>query len=234
MPIKRPQLINGEIYHVVARGVGDTLTFRDKDDYYRGIFSLYEFNTSEPVEIRRKREQRKVRKARGEQFSADTRKILLDILAFYFMPNHIHLLVRQIQDDGISKFMRKFGAGYATYFNKKYSRKGHLFQGRFKPVHIKNDKQLITVFAYIHANGISLMQPKWKEGGIEDPEKIIKFLEEYKWSSYPDYIGKKNFPSITKRELFLKTMNGESGCKEIVENWTKYKRKKDFSNPELE
>ncbi|MDP3991262.1 MAG: transposase, partial [Candidatus Nealsonbacteria bacterium] len=142
MPLKRPKLINDEIYHLILRGVGDTLTFKDKDDYYRGIFSLYEFNTIEPVEIRRKREQRKASKARGEQFSADNRKLLVEILAFCFMPNHIHLLVKQVRDNGITQFMRKFGAGYAAYFNKKYNRKGHLFQGRFKVVHVKTDKQL--------------------------------------------------------------------------------------------
>ncbi|MEK7503533.1 MAG: transposase [Patescibacteria group bacterium] len=234
MPIKRPQLINSEIYHIVLRGVGDTLTFKNKDDYYRGIFSLYEFNTTEPVEIRRKREQRKASKARGEQFSADTRKMLVEVLSFYFMPNHIHLLVRQIQENGITRFMRKLGAGYAAYFNKKYNRKGHLFQGRFKAIHIKTDEQLITVFAYIHTNGVSLIEPKWKERGIKNPEKVIKFLEDYKWSSYPDYIGKKNFPSITKRDFLLRTMNGESGCREIIKNRIRDKEKKDFSNAELE
>ncbi|MFH1423701.1 MAG: transposase [Candidatus Nealsonbacteria bacterium] len=234
MPIKRPPLVNNEIYHIVIRGVGGIPTFKDKDDYYRGIFSLYEFNNSEHVEIRRKREQRKASKARGEQFSADARKTLLEILAFYLMPNHIHLLVKQIQDNGITQFMRKLGAGYAAYFNKRYGRMGHLFQGRFKAVHIENDEQLMAVFAYIHTNGVSLIEPNWKEKGIESPEKVIKFLEDYKWSSYPDYIGKKNFPSITKRDFLLKMMNGEGGCKEIIENRIRDKEKKDFNNVELE
>ena len=232
MPIKRPPLVNGEIYHIVTRGVGDSLIFKNERDYYRAIFSLYEFNTIQPVEIKKRREER-LKKSVGELFS-DTRKLVVEILAFYFMPNHIHLLARQIQDNGITQFMRKLGAGYAAYFNKKYNRKGHLFQGRFKAVHIKTDEQLITVFTYIHTNGISLIEPEWKERGIKNPEKVIKFLEDYKWSSYPDYIGKKNFPSITKRDFLLKTMNGERGCQEIVENLIRYKKKKDFGNVELE
>lgn len=44
MPIKRPQLVNGEIYHIVIRGVGDSLILKDVADRYRSIFSLYEFN----------------------------------------------------------------------------------------------------------------------------------------------------------------------------------------------
>ncbi len=224
MAFKRPQLVNGEIYHVVIRGVGDSLLFKDKNDYYRGIFSLYEFNTTSPIEIRKQREKRKITKASGDRISADTRELLVEIWAFWFMPNHIHLLVKQIKDRGITQFMRKLGVGYAAYFNKKYNRMGHLFQGRFRAVHIKDDKQLITVFVYIHTNGISLIEPSWKEKGIKNPNKVIEFLENYKWSSYPDYIDKKNFPSVTERKFLLKMMGGKNGCKEIIDDWVKYKK----------
>jgi len=234
MPIKRPQLINNEIYHIVIRGVGDSLIFKNINDYYRAIFSLYEFNTTGPVEIKKQREKRETIKKRGELFSADTRKLLVDILAFCFMPNHIHLLLKQIKNGGITQFMRKLGAGYAAYFNKKYNRKGHLFQGRFKAVHIKDDKQLRTAFVYIHSNPISLIEPKWKEIGIKDPKKVIKFLENYKWSSYQDYIGGKNFPSVTKRDFLLETMGDSKGCREFLENWVKYKKIKDFGKIGLE
>ena len=68
------------------------------------------------------------------------------------MPNHIHLLLKQIKNNGISEFIRKVEVGYAGYFNKKYGRKGHLFQGRFKAVRIEDNEQLKTVFVYIHTN----------------------------------------------------------------------------------
>jgi len=234
MPIKKPQFVNGEIYHIVIRGTGDSLIFKDTTDYYRGIFSLYEFNTTTPVEIRRKREQRQASKARGERFSADTRDLLVEILAFWFMPNHIHLLLRQIKNNSISEFIRKFGAGYVGYFNKKCQRKGPLF-AKFRAVHIKNNEQLKTVFVYIHTNGISLIEPKWKEIGIKNPKKVIKFLENYKWSSYPDYIGKKNFPSVTERDFLLKVMGGKEGCRNFVNGWVKYKKElRDWNKLSLE
>jgi len=230
MSVKRPQLVNGEIYHLVLRGVADSIIFKDKNDYYRGVFSLYEFNDTNPVLIRDRRRARLRAKKKGrEQFSAD-RDMFVEILAFYFMPNHIHLLVRQIKNDGITQFMKKLGTGYATYFNKKYDRKGHLFQGRFGAVHIRTNEQLKTVFVYIHTNGISLIEPKWKEKGISNLKKVIKFLENYKWSSYPDYLGKNNFPSVTKRDFLLKVMGGEKGCRNFVEGWVKYKKElKDFN-----
>jgi len=224
MSVKRPKLVNNEIYHIVVRGTGDSLIFKNEDDYYRAIFSLYEFNTTVLIEIRKQREKRKTAKRSGGQTSADTRELLVEILAFWFMPNHIHLLLKQIRNNGITQFMQKLGTGYAAYFNKKYNRKGHLFQGRFRAVHIKNNEQLKTVFVYIHTNGVSLIEPKWKERGIKNPQKVIKFLESYKWSSYPDYIGKKNFPSVTKRGFLFKVMGEEKGCKKFVENWIKYKK----------
>jgi len=230
MPIKRPRLINNEICHIIIRGVGDSLVFKNKDDYYRGIFSLYEFNNRKPVSIKDRRKARtNFKKPRGStsgillREEVDKREKLVEILAFCFMPNHIHLLVKQIKDGGITQFMRKFGTGYAVYFNKKYDRKGHLFQG-FRVVLIKDNSQLENAFVYIHTNPISLVEPKWKEIGIKKPEKVIDFLEEeYRWSSYFDYIDKKNFPSVTERKFLLKVMKDREGCKRNIDGWVRYK-----------
>ncbi|MDO8555341.1 MAG: transposase [bacterium] len=231
MPIKRPQLANNEIYHLVLRGVGDSEIFRNDDDYWRAIFSIYEFNTTAPVEIRIQRQKRQ-RAKNGEQFS-DRRKLLIDILVFCFMPNHIHLLVRQKIKNGITQFMRKFGAGYAYYFNKKYNRKGHFFQGRFRAVHIKSDGQLKVVFVYIHTNPISLIDFKWKKQGTVNIQRATDFLENYKWSSFMDYIGIQNFPSTTEREFLTDVLGGKKKCKEVVLEWIKGK-KIDFRETELE
>jgi putative transposase len=235
MSIKRPLLVNNEIYHIILRGVADSVIFKDRNDYYRGVFSLYEFNDINPVLIRdRRRARLRAKKEGREQFSAN-RDMFVEILTFYFMPNHIHLLLRQIKNDGITQFMKKFGTGYAVYFNKKYNRKGHLFQGRFRAVHIKTNEQLRTVFVYIHTNGVSLLEPKWKEKGIINLKKVIKFLENYKWSSYADYLSKKNFPSLTKRGFLLKVMGGKKGCREFVNGWIEYKKELgDFNKIALE
>ena len=234
MPTKHPHLVNNEIYHIVIRGVADSLLFKDESDYYRGIFSIYEFNNTKPVEIRERRKQRKIEKASGGM-SSDNRDLLVEILAFCFMPNHIHLLLRQLKDNGISRFMGKFGAGYATYFNKKYERVGHLFQGRFRAVHIKTNEQLQNVFVYIHTNPAELIEPGWREEGIKNPEEVIKFLENYKWSSYLDYIGKKDFPSVTNREFLIRVMGNKDNCKNFVNHWIRYKGKiKTLGNALLE
>ena len=222
MSIKRPQFVNNEIYHVVVRSVDESLIFKDESDYYRGIFCIYEFNTTEPIEIWKQRKKRKTIKA-GKKAYIDTRNPFVEILTFCFMPNHIHLLLRQIKKNGITDFMRKVGTGYSHYFNKKYSRKGHLFQGRFNAVHIQDNEQLKNTFVYIHVNPVSLVEPSWKEKGVKDPSKVVKFLESYKWSSFLDYIGTANFKSVTNRDFILQVMGGEEGCRESITAWLKYK-----------
>ena len=221
--MKKPIFVNDGIYHVILRGVGDIEIFKDVSDYYRGIFSIYEFNNKNSVEIRIQREKRKTIKKHGSPTS-DNRERFVDVLAFCFMPNHIHLLIKQIRNNGITDFMRKVGTGYANYFNKKYNRRGHLFQGNFHAVEIKDDSQLSIVFAYIHTNPISLVELKWKENGINNIENVIKFLKKYKWSSYLDYIGGRSFPSVTNRELIMEILGGEAGCIDFINNiWMKHK-----------
>jgi len=238
MPYRKQQFVNNEIYHIVLRGIDDNLIFKDKNDYYRGIFSIYEFNTTKSVTIQSRRKIRatiKKKLDRGPASIIDERDKLVEVLAFCFMPNHFHLLVKQLKNGGITKFMSKVGTGYGRYFNKKYNRKGYVFQNRFSAIHIGDDEQLKTVFVYIHTNPTALIEPKWKEKGIKSPPKVIKFLGDYKWSSYPDYILKKNFPSVTERNFIWRIMNGERGCKKFVEYWVKYKGEiRKFANLALE
>lgn len=230
MPYRKTKFANGEIYHVVIRRNGDKPLFLDIDDYYRGIFSIYELNTTKAVEIRLRRQARLTEKKRinnGERVSeVDKRDKLVEILAFCFMPNHIHLLMRQLKDKGISKFMNKLGAGYPAYFKKKHHLKerGYFFQGRFVSVHIKTDNQLIAAFVYIHTNPLALIEPKWKEGIVIDPKKAIEFLESYKWSSYQDYLGKKNFPSVVERNFLSEMIGDEKKVRTLINDWVGHKR----------
>ncbi len=245
MPHNSRQFINGEIYHIVLKRVGNEELFIDINDYYREIFSIYEFNNDQPVNIWKRRKRRLTEKRIQKEIeqlnqgdtqgrglpspglsSVDPRDRFVDVLTFCLMPNHIHLLVKQLKERGISKYMQKMGSGYSVYFRIKYGlkMKGHFFQDRFTAVRIKTDEQLMVVFVYIHVNPLSLIEPGWKEKGIKYPEKAIKFLEnKYRWSSYFDYIGKNNFPSVTERNFLLEVMGGREGCKKAINNWIRYK-----------
>lgn len=238
MPYRKEQFINDEIYHIVLRAIDDNILFKNTNDYYRGIFSIYEFNTSKSITIQERRKARNNFKKRNSRQNfnygiefIDTRNKLVEILVFCFMPNHIHLLLKQIQDNGITKFMSKVGTGYAGYFNRKYQRKGHVFQNRFRSVAIKNDNQLITVANYIHANPISLIEPNFKEQGVKNHsvDEVIEFLKKYRWSSFLDYVGIDNFPSVTEREFLLKIIGGSKGAMNNMTNWVSYKKELSLS-----
>lgn len=232
MPRGPRDFTNGEIYHITQRGIEDKKLFLDENDYFRGIFSLYEFNNSAPIVIReRRREIARIKSSRGtspvnleEMAKAEQkrRNLFVETLAFCLMPNHFHLLLKQLKNDGVSEFMRKTG-GYATYFNQKYNRKGRLFQNHFWSTHIEDDEQLKTEFVYVHTNPVSLVEPGWKEKGIKDLNGAKKFIEKYKWSSYADYIGGKNFPSLTSRNFMLDVMGDVEGCRDFVHGWLKHK-----------
>ena len=230
MAVQRPFFANGEIYHVVIRAVDPLELFRSEKDNLRFIYSLFTLNSMDslPALFRKRLGISNFSRPDLETMvnlieKIGERKVLVEILAFCLMPNHVHLLIRQTQEGGISKFMQKTGTSYGMYYNKKYNRKGHVFQGRYGIVHIKDDEQLKTVFVYIHANPVSLIAPGWKQTGIEDLEKTIQFLENYKWSSYPDYLDNKNFPFLTKRDLLKKIMGGTENCKEFVNSWLEFK-----------
>ncbi|MDP3883043.1 MAG: transposase [Candidatus Staskawiczbacteria bacterium] len=237
MPRREQDLSNGEIYHVVIRALDDNLIFKDVNDYYRGIFSIYEFNNANSVTIQARRKARTAFKnslasadrPRGsisaELVEIDKRDKLVEVSAFCFMPNHIHLLLRQSKDGGISKFMQKLGGGYARYFNDRYQRKGHVFMDAFKSVHIKDNNQFMVVVPYIFTNPTALIEQGWKEKGIRkhSVKEVIKFLEGYKWSSYQDCIGIKNFASVTERDFLLETMGSERDLRVAVKNWIEYK-----------
>ena len=215
------EIVTGEIFHVLNRGVDNREIFLDEEDYFRFIHNLFEFNDPNPVL------NLGYYLSRGQsidfvnQYIKKPRKLIVEILAFCLMPNHFHLLLRQREEGGLTKFMRKIGVGYANYFNQKYQRSGALLQGRYKLILVKEEAHFIHLPYYIHFNPLDLKMPDWREGEIENYQNAIKFLESYRWSSHLDYLGKKNFPSVTQREFLLKIFGGSENYKRGIQNWLK-------------
>ena len=222
MPRAIRNFAEGEYYHVTLRRAGEEEMFLDESDHYRGIFSLFEFNNKNPITIQKQRRNR--RSGRGSP-PITLREELVELVAFCFMPNHVHLLLTPVTEKGLSLYISKFASAYPAYFKNKYEikRKGYFFQGRFHSVHIKNDAQLRAVFVYIHLNPTSLIFPGWKEGERIRSREAFKYCANYKWSSLKDYLGEKNFPSVTNRKFMSKFMGGAKGCEAEIRNWLKHK-----------
>lgn len=214
--MKKPQFVEDQIYHIFNRGVEKRKIFMDEKDYFRFVHDLYEFNDEDRVYnslylLKRNPKCIEVQ----PQYIKKERKLLVDILAFVFMPNHFHLILRQRIENGIVKFLHKIGTGYTMYFNKKYERVGALFQGRYKAVMVLKRAHFIHLPFYLHFNPLELM-PNYR--GSTSIDKM-SFLEKYRWSSFPDYVGIKNFPSVTSRERLLEFFGGAKGYKKETIKW---------------
>lgn len=122
-----------------------------------------------------------------------------DIYSYCLMDNHVHLVIYD-KEGKLSKIMQSIQISYAFYFNIKYDRIGHLFQNRFFSSRVENRDYLKLVCRYIHQN----------------PEKAgIANIEDYKWSSYKEYIDK---PKIINNKLLLSVFseNLESAKEEFI------------------
>lgn len=98
------------------------------------------------------------------------------IYGYCLMGNHVHLLLK-IEGEAIEQVMRRICGSYVYWYNRKYDRIGNLFQGRFKSEPVEDEAYLLIVQRYIHQNPI-------KAG-------LVNSIEEYKWSSYDEYVNKK-------------------------------------------
>lgn len=129
------------------------------------------------------------------------------------MKNHYHLLLSERAEGGMSLFLRKLNVGYANYFNERYERKGTLFQGRTKKVLIAHQTHFLYILHYIHLNPLDYLGgfEKWRvrsKSGIRNKREALEYLQTYRWSSYLDYAGTKNFPSLLTLSVFKKSFDG--------------------------
>jgi putative transposase len=182
-----------DFYHILNRGVEKRKIVLDDGDRVRFVSDLYELNNQKIVPHPHRRDRRD-----------KNRDPLVRIHAWCLMDNHYHLLLSPIDDDPshISRFAQKLGMGYAKYFNEKYSRSGVLWQGVFKKIRLERDAHFNYIPYYIHLNPLDRIMPEWREGGIRRVADAISYLETYRWSSFLDYIGEQNFPSILHKRTF--------------------------------
>ncbi len=228
------------IIHALNRGVDKRIIFLDDSDRYRFIHDLFIFNNQENVinSLRFLNKDNQLSDIRCHSVEGGEkrkpRKLLVRIHAFCLMPNHYHLLLSPLIEDGIPRFMKKLNMGYAKYFNEKYKRSGALFQGKYKSILIEDEAHFIHIPYYIHLNPLDLTAPEWRERELKDINKALKFLENYRWSSHLDYTGKKNFPSVTQRDLFLDFFGSEKKYEKSIKKWLEDMNEEDISGITLE
>ncbi|MDF1498090.1 MAG: transposase [Patescibacteria group bacterium] len=180
-------------YHVYNRGVDKRVVFEDENDYMRFTNKLLEFNKNN----------------NGES-------LFVDIICFCLMPNHFHLILRPIVENGITDFMRRVLTGYVMYFNGKYKRKGVLFETSYKSILIENEEYLKHLSRYIHLNPKEIAK---SNNFVLKKMSSSEILKKYKWSSYLDYVGIDNFPDHTERKLLLDIFGKRENYETFVNEW---------------
>lgn len=192
-----------ELYHALNRGVDGRDLFLDDHDRVRFVHNLYEFNDTAPASNVGYR----FRNMGLRDPYIQPRDRLVDLHGWVLMKNHYHLLLSERKESGLSLFLRKLNTGYANYFNERNDRKGTLFQGRTKKILIERDAHFLYILHYLHLNPLDYLEEaaKWrirsKSGILKIPE-ALNHLAAYRWSSYLDYVGTKNFPSLITTSLF--------------------------------
>jgi REP element-mobilizing transposase RayT len=147
MPKSKEKLIPGYYYHIYNRAVDGTRLFHEDRNY--------------------------------SYFISKIKKYILqksEVLAYCLMPNHYHFIIKVLQD-GFSDSMQKLALSYVVSFNKAYQRKGHLFQGYFQRIHIKDLNYLLYLSQYIHLNPINA--------------NLVNGINDWKYSSVREYVGTK-------------------------------------------
>ena len=209
----------GEYYHIFNRGMAKQKIFLDKRDWIRFLFLILHFqspitfiNIGRPVKQYVKHSVFNVSK---EEKLEIVQKRYVELTAFCLMPNHFHLIVKEVEEGGIARYMQRVLNSYTKYINTKYKRSGHLFQGPYKAVHVSGNTQLLHLSAYIHKNPREL--PGWKD-------KEMK----YEWSSYQDFALKNRWDKLIVPQIIADQFKDKDGYKEFIETSTAKMSPEDF------
>lgn len=200
-------------YHLCNRSNDGNSIFLDERDYIRFLFftlayqaPLSFYNIGRQTSHFLKHLQFNIPERTLQQILT---KRNAELHAFAVMPNHFHLLVQEKTDtgNGIPRYLQRVQTGYAKYFNAKYEKRGHLFQGSFRAVPVETNEQLLYLSAYIHRNPRDLKEWRGKEA-------------KYPWSSYRDFIGKNRWGELLKRDIVLHQFSGAKAYRKFIETST--------------
>ena len=181
MPYRSEILTTGEYYHVFNRSIAQYRIFDNPRNCKRFVQSMRYYQTSEPG-ARFSKLWKSLESEKGNSLdiaaplAAATSERLVDIIGYCLMPTHVHFILKQLKDDGISRFMANIQNSYSRYFNLKYTRNGPLWGGRFKNILIDSHEYFAHLTCYLHLNPVSA-------GSAKRPE-------EWEYSSYREYCGK--------------------------------------------
>ncbi len=150
------------------------------------------------------------------------RKPLTHILGWVLMPNHFHLLLEEITEGGIAKFMQRLCGSMSSHFNASRGErgKGSIFQGGYKGKTIQTDQHLRQVIPYVMVKNVFEMYPGGYNAAVRNFENAWQWaVNEYQFSSLGEYVGRSDFTTIEKGivgELFPTVKDFKKHAKDVL------------------
>ncbi len=207
-------IITNQVYHIFNRSIAGQPIFSSTYNYQRflELVNYYRF-LSPGLRFSFYNRLPLIEKQKYLREMKQNKPLLIEIYAYCLMPNHYHLLIKELLENGIRKFISNLQNSYAKYFNTKKKRKGSLFTEMFKNVRVEDEEQFVHLSRYIHLNPLTTYV-------ISKAEELYA----YPWSSFPCYL---NYSSVefletnTLLSLYKDTKDLESFTKDQID----YQRK---------
>src|SRR4030042_3357007 len=212
--MRKDPLVENEYYHIYNRGVDKRDVFLNNRDFERFLLAMDLLNDEKDGLMIRWRDYKENHPMELVQnflvVSAIQRSSLVEIVAYCLNSNHYHFILKQKDNNrGIKLFMQRLGNSYTKYFNERNERNGALFQGRFKSTRIKPNN-FLRMSVYVNCNS--------EIHGIHPARN-------YRWCSFPEYLGKKENQLCRKKVILNQFKNSEEYHKYAVENVTDFRER---------
>lgn len=188
----------GSFVHVTQRGTRGSPIVRDELDRERFLFMLAHFNDEFAPENWFRDISVNDRPSFERPVAWPEQKKIVRVLGFCLLTNHFHLLLEEVTEGGISKYLHRMGTAISKHFNKKYEERGSLFQGPYHSRTITSDTHLTYASAYVQVKNAFDMYRDGLKGAMKDFDSAYEWALNYPYSSLGDYNGLSTRPIIEK------------------------------------
>jgi len=217
--MRKEPFTTGDFIHVFNRGNRKMLIVHNDSDKWRFLKVLRFLNDKySPPNIFREIEI-SVNNGKSRQFERPknwpSSQPLVKILSFCLMPNHYHLLLKEVIDGGISKFMHRLSTSFTNYSNIKYDEVGSLFQGNYRAKLIKEERYLQYVDVYIQVFNFFELYPGGLEKATKEFDKAFDFILESPFCSLGESFGRRKL-NIIDRDILAGTFEDLKEYKEFA------------------
>jgi len=236
--LRKEIFIPGEYYHIYIRTIFGISEFKDPQNANKLAQNFLLANSTNSTRaFDYLRETREPVFERAIEISREGEKFV-DVICYSIMPNHYHLLLKEVRENGIVDFVRRCNTSVAKYINIKNERKGPLFESKFNSKHVDSNEYLLHLSVYIHLNPLDFLVGKeWREHGLKDWKSSKEKLLAYPWSSLGSFLNEKNKNLIiSDMDIILGQFNNKKEYESFLRGWSnedfKISPKSDFGEAE--